>query len=354
MKNKLLYALALATSMVACTDDYTDWAAPLHSDPEEAMTVSLSATASSDIDIASLADDSVTVFTASVTAPEGSSVTAYTLKLNDNQALPVSMEGKASVDDLNKAVIALCGKEMVAQTLNASLDAYVKVKGTSIKTNASFQLKVTPFVAPEYFVVGAIQGWSNSDQSCMFYPQSDYVHSYTTLWAGSYDLKIWQGADFGDWNLAYGCALDGDNSVTGTLVQNNAQSISAPTAEYYTLTIDMENLSYSWTKLENQTPAEYGVISLIGEFNGWDEGGSEVALRQVSAHNWYVENVALAGETKLRADNSWSINWGAGVNIGDKSYATCSINGSNINVPAGNYSVYFNDITGDIVFRTVE
>ena len=104
MKKILTSALVLATLLVACTDDYTDWAAPQQSEPEEAMAVSLSVSVPSAIDIASLKEDSTVVFTASVSAPEGSTVTAYSLTLNDTQQLPVSLEGKAAVDEAwNKA-----------------------------------------------------------------------------------------------------------------------------------------------------------------------------------------------------------------------------------------------------------
>ena len=95
-------------------------------------------------------------------------------------------------------------------------------------------------------------------------------------------------------------------------------------------------------------------VTLVGDFNGWDEGGSEVQLQQVCAHNWYVAEVLLSGGTKLRADNGWGVNWGASVNIGDQSHAVCVMNGDNMNVPEGKYSVYFNVITGKVIFRTVE
>lgn len=337
MKKILTSALVLATLLVACTDDYTDWAAPQQSEPEEAMAVSLSVSVPSAIDIASLKEDSTVVFTASVSAPEGSTVTAYSLTLNDTQQLPVSLEGKAAVDELNKAVITLYGKECVAHTLDVSLDAYVNVDGTSVKVNATYQLVVTPYVTPEYFVVGTVQGWSDTDMTCMLYPEADNIYSYTALWTGSYDLKIWQAVDFGDWTLTYGCAVDGDNTQRGTLIQESAQSVSAPSAEYYTFTIDMENMTYNWTRLDEQNPTKYASISLIGDFNGWDESGSEVQLKQINVHNWYVAEVSLSGGTKLRADNSWNVNWGASVNIGDQSHAVCVMNGENMNVPEGQY-----------------
>lgn len=351
---KLVYGFAIIAGLASCNDDYTDWASPQHADPETPIEVTFTASAASAIDVATITADSTIVFVANLSAPEGSSTTGYSLKLNDEQVLPVSLEGKASVKELNKAVIALCGKENVAQTLNASLDAYINVNGTSIKVNTVYQLTVTPYVTPEYFAVGTVQNWLATDMTCMLYPETDNVHSYTALWTGAWDLKIWQAVDFGNWDAAYGCSVDGDNAPSGTLIQESAQSISAPTAEYYTFTIDMENMTYSWTKLDNQNPTEYSSISLIGDFNGWDENGSEVQLQQINAHNWYVAEVSLSGGTKLRANNSWSTNWGAAVNIGDQSHAVCVMNGDNMNVPEGKYSVFFNDITGTVIFRAVE
>lgn len=354
MNKKLIYGFAIIAGLASCNDDYTDWASPQHADPETPFEVTLTASAASAIDVATIREDSTIVFVAELSAPEGSLVTGYSLKLNDEQALPVSLEGKASVDELNKVVIALYGKKNEVQTLNASLDASVNVGSITVKVNTTYQLTVTPYVAPEYFVVGTVQNWSTADMTCMFYPETDNIHSYTALWTGAWDLKIWQGIDFGDWDSAYGCSVDGSNATSGTLVQEKAQSISAPTVGYYTFTIDMENMTYSWTKLDNQNPTEYSSISLIGDFNGWDEGGSEVQLQQVCAHNWYVAEVLLSGGTKLRADNGWGVNWGASVNIGDQSHAVCVMNGDNMNVPEGKYSVYFNDITGKVIFRTVE
>ena len=40
----------------------------------------------------------------------------------------------------------------------------------------------------------------------------------------------------------------------------------------------------------------------------------------------------------------------SGANIADQSYGTCTAGGDNITVPAGTYSIYFNDITMQYVF----
>lgn len=206
-------------------------------------------------------------------------------------------------------------------------------------------------MAGEYYMVGDLQGWNNdpaTGMTCLFYPQTSTVMSYTTKWKGAYDLKFWAGADFGNWDKAYGCAVDGDNSPAGNIVNSGAQSISAPSAEYYTFTIDMTTMKYTWTKLSDQAPKEYISISLIGDFNSWS---GDVDLTQVTPHNWYAKvSIPSDGGLKFRAGHDWADSWGNGANIADNYYGKADYNGGNMTVPAGTYSVYFNDITTEFVF----
>lgn len=212
--------------------------------------------------------------------------------------------------------------------------------------------EITPVtIAAQYYVVGAIQGWSDSKRTHMFTPEGKNVLSYTTKWTAAWDLKIWEKASFGNWDVAWGCAVDGDNSPSGALINSGAQAISAPSAEYYTFTIDMNSQTYTWTKLGNQSPTEYSNISLIGEFNGW---GGDYELEQVAPHNWYcVFTQEEDGQLKYRANHDWSTNWGFG---NDKDWdVTEGFNrigtngGGNIWVPAGTYEVYLNDITSSMM-----
>ena len=130
---------------------------------------------------------------------------------------------------------------------------------------------------------------------------------------------------------------------------SNAGAIVCPEpGTFYTLKVDFETMSYTWTKLENQTPKEFEKIGLIGDFNEW--GGDE-NMTATAPHNWTAE-VDFAADTKVkfRANGAWDDNWGAGVNIAEKYYGTGTNGGDNINVPAGKYNVFFNDITGEFVF----
>lgn len=198
----------------------------------------------------------------------------------------------------------------------------------------------------QYYVVGGIQGWSETDKRFMFYCEGGNVYSYTTQWPGAWDLKIWDAKSFGSWDKAWGTANDGDGSVTGSLINENSKSFQAPTQnEYYTLTVNMNDLTYEWIPV---TPsADYTFVSLIGDFNGW---GGDVELEQLSTspHNWYVRHT-LDAETglKFRANHDWTVSWGTsekGGSVGDVYYLTPG--SENINVPAGTYDFYLNDITG--------
>ncbi len=200
----------------------------------------------------------------------------------------------------------------------------------------------------KYYIVGNLQGWSTTDMSCMFSAEGGNIYSYTTKWPGAWDLKIWDSKTFGNWELAFGTAVDGDGSSSGTLINSNCNSFQAPTKnEYYTLTVDMNSQTYRWTKLDNQAPTEYANISIIGDFNSW---GGDVDLKQLasSPHNWYCKaTIPAKGGLKFRADHGWDVSWGTAdkdTPIGDTYYLAPGT--ENINVPAGTYEFYLNDITG--------
>ena len=246
----------------------------------------------------------------------------------------------------------------LARRTSLSDDGSFKVDGTAdfirITINmAELTYEITPInIAAEYYVVGGVQGWSDKNKTCLFTPEEKKnVLSYTTKWTGAWDLKIWDAEGFGNWDVAWGCAVDGDNSPSGALQNSGAQAISAPSAEFYTFTIDMNTQTYTWTKLDNQAPTEYEHISLIGEFNGWS---GDFELEQVTPHNWYgVFTQESDGQLKYRANHDWSVNWGYGNdkdwNVADSFNKIGTNGGGNIWVPAGTYAVYLNDITNSML-----
>lgn len=201
-------------------------------------------------------------------------------------------------------------------------------------------------VAPQFYMVGALPGWNEEGaRKALLYPQSATVMTYTSKFTGAWDLKIWNKLDIGNWDAAYGCVVDGDNSPSGIIINNKAQAISAPSAEYYTFTFDLSSMTYTWTKLDNQNPTEYSAVGVIGDFNGW---GGDLDMTQVTPHNWYAVGTVTDGGLKFRANHDWGINWGADLSVTDANFYGQGVgNGPNIYVPAGTYAFYLNDITGE-------
>lgn len=215
-------------------------------------------------------------------------------------------------------------------------------------------------ISSEYYLVGDLQGW-NPDLDkmvCLMTAETPMIQSYTTKWTGGHNLKIWLGSDFGHWNNAYGSAkLADDDATTGSLkAVNNAGAIVCPEKDaYYTFTVDFSTMTYKWTKLENQNPKEFEKVGLIGVAGKWDDT-DDIDLEQVAPHNWYKANVEIpAGNIKFRADHKWGDgNWGYGEGAYENKGTLVNGSNNNIQIPAGKYNVFFNDITCAYAFVEVK
>ena len=317
MKSKLLYILALATSLVACTDDYTDWAAPLQSEPENPIDVSLSASAPSAIDIASVEGDSVIVFTATVNAPEGCVLASYKLTLNDTQDLPVSLGGKAAVSDLNNAVFSLYGRRPTERVMNAVLAGYVNVKGASVKVSQPLQLSVTPkapFIDQAYYLVGDMCGWAVETKLPFNHSEADVYEDpvFSIVFTTTADNQYWKiipktNVDGGDlWAVGetgvVGVAVDGDASMSGTLTTTDPQAGKIEKAGMYRMVLNMMEYTYTIEEL-NFAPYIYE----IGNNTGW---GDVCPLAGLNYDGQYKGFAYLDGELKYKPhENDWNDDW---------------------------------------------
>lgn len=207
-------------------------------------------------------------------------------------------------------------------------------------------------LAPEYYLVGDNFAWDVNTKTHLMYAESATVQSYTGKFDGN--LKFINGNDMGtdNWSACYGSPNDGDTASSGKL-QQNAGAIHSPDAGYYTFTADLDAMTYTWTKLDNQTPTEYTTIGLVGEFCSWNQASDDNQMTQITPHNWYKSMTLTDGKLKFNANKEWTISWGGetDLNIGDDNYGvTTTANGKDMYVPAGTYDVFFNDITGRFVF----
>ncbi len=208
-------------------------------------------------------------------------------------------------------------------------------------------------IAPEYYLVGKLQGWSDKpeNKTCLMYAETPMVQSYTTQWNDDANLKIWLGSDWGDWNSAYGSATMADaNTPTGSLKSDNhAGAIICPEpGAFYTFKADFSTMTYSWTKLENQNPTAYENVSLIGVGGKWSDG-DDIDMTEVTPHNWFIEKNIPEGSFKIRANHKWddAANWGfaEGQEFSSTGKLITSGSSKDIKVSAGKYRIFFNDIT---------
>lgn len=202
-------------------------------------------------------------------------------------------------------------------------------------------------IAPEYYLVGKLQGWSDKleNKTCLMYAETPMVQSYTTQWNEDANLKIWLGSDFGVWANAYGAKDDGDNSVEGKIAGSGAIVCPEPGA-FYTFKADFSTMTYKWTKLENQNPTAYEKVGLIGVGGDWD---NDVDMTEVTPHNWFIEKNIPEGSFKIRANHKWddAANWGfaEGQEFSSTGKLITSGGSKDIKVSAGKYRIFFNDIT---------
>lgn len=293
----------------------------------------------------------------------------------DNQYWKIIPQGNVDAGDIwkvenaPKGVVGVekDGDDAMSGTLLTTTSKGEKANAGKIAKAGTYQMTINMMdytysikqIAPEYYLVGALQSWSDQNMSCLMTAETAMVQNFTTKWTGDANMKIWLGSDFGKWDNAFGSASgDGVNTAEGKLKAGGGAIVCPEKGAYYTFTADFSTMTYKWTKLANQNPTEFKHVSLIGVGGKWNEG-DDIDLEQVAPHNWYLAKQEIpAGGLKIRADHKWRDdgNWGfaEGQKYESKGTLITSGGSSNISVPAGTYNIYFNDITGAYAFVEVK
>ena len=293
----------------------------------------------------------------------------------DNQCWKIIPQGNVDagniweVENAPKGVVGVetDGDESMSGTLLTSTSKGEKANAGKLAKAGTYQMTINMMdytysikqIAPEYYLVGALQSWSDQNMSCLMTAETAMVQNFTTKWTGDANLKIWLGSDFGKWDNAFGSASgDGVSAAEGKLKANGGAIVCPEKNAYYTFTADFSTMTYKWTKLANQNPTEFKNVSLIGVGGKWKDG-DDIDLKQEAPHNWYLAKQEIpAGGLKIRADHKWRDdgNWGfaEGQNYENKGTLITSGGSGNIPVPAGTYNIYFNDITGAYAFVEVK
>ncbi|MDO4165670.1 MAG: SusF/SusE family outer membrane protein [Bacteroides sp.] len=361
MKKNLLYALALATSLVACTDDdYTDWAEAQHNDPETAQSVSFSAAAVSSINFASLAADSVTIFTPTLTAETGATVT-YEVTLDGSQTLNANNSGQVDAEELSNAIVSLYGKRPTERTMAGVVVAYVNIDGQVIKTSDDVEVKATlvaPVIETEYYFVGTTNNWTALDKSLKFNHSGADVYDdpeFTIVVQAPVDesgnrvdqwFKIAPLSAYADnsedtfWASLLGGETNGDTSLTASLVVGGESFMQPATdgATFYSITLNMMDYTITIAPLDF---SEF--IYVPGNHQSWAPATAP-ALQSPGYDGVYTGYSYLNGNFKFTKERNWDdgeYNWNDFTTVSDIFY---NDDGSNINTTTEG----FYQLTADI------
>lgn len=197
-------------------------------------------------------------------------------------------------------------------------------------------------LAPEYYILGDLPfGWDVNTKKFLMYAESKSVQTYTTEFKGN--VKLINANDMGtdNWSACYGTPVDGDTSANGTLQQNSG-AIHVPAEGYYTFSIDLSNMTYSWTPVEVE--ATYKSMAAVGDFQGWNPANPDTQMTEIAPHNWFIAGLNItSSEFKIAADGTWDNSWGE-FDMTQGNYGVLA-SGGNCKVNPGTYDIFFNDIT---------
>lgn len=201
------------------------------------------------------------------------------------------------------------------------------------------------------FLVGnaTAAGWENDNNNPPLFrdPVNTNVYTYTGKFtAGEFKLLEVRG----QWQPQWG--LDNGNLTSSDLLGGDPGSFTVSTDGYYTLTVNIDELTWSFEPADVSAAPVYSTIGTIGSArtgndDGWADPDTDMTKLGFDTHIWFIRDVQVFdGELKFRAGDSWDTNWG-----GDTAYSgQASANGPNIPVAEGTYDIWFNDISKRYIF----
>ena len=296
MKRTIIYSMILATAVFSsCKGDYDDWAAPQGYPQDEAKNVTLTVTPASAIDMAAVETDSINLFTSSIESAEPMSIVGYKVELGksdesgaivNKQEINASTEGKVATADLTSAVEALYGKAPDQRTIETVVVASLKQNGQAFYTKSNqVQTLVTlikPNISSAYYLVGDMLTWdaagmvkfTHSDTNVYDDPIFEITFETTS------DNQYWkiipqENVDGEFWGNpgVVGPKVDGDDSMAGSLTNENPGAGKIAKAGKYTMTINMMDYTYTIQEIKYEP-----FIYFIGATDGWANADQKLAL----------------------------------------------------------------------------
>ena len=302
----------MALLMAGCTEDYKDWAQPFQNGPEEPVSVSISVSPGAAVDFATITDEIVKLFSASVSNPEGAEATYTASITNEDGSKEIAIKTDenffCSTAELESAVNALWGRRPVARTIPVKVLAYVKVNGVAIATTGSTTLTATPnapVIEDAYYITGTVNGWdnTNTDYELSNGGADPYENSIFTVMipgdkvTGDIEFKVTPKSGLGgDWSKCL-TASDTEGIFATNNAGGNLKVAYVKGAKFYRIQFDLMNQTWSGAGLSF---GDY--FYEIGNESGW---GTSHALAGPANDGKYKGYYYLNGEFKFKpnADN---------------------------------------------------
>lgn len=197
----------------------------------------------------------------------------------------------------------------------------------------------------EFYLVGSAtpDNWNNNANNTPLFRDAENpdLYYYTGRFvAGEFKLLEVKG----QWQPQWG--LDNGQLTSSDILGGDPGAFVVESEGYYTLTVNADEMTYSFEPYDESGAAVYSTIGLIGpaQSGGWDTD-TDMTQLEFDPHIWYLNGVVLAdGEFKFRADDDWADNWGTASDAlsGQANYGA----GDNMVAQAGVYDIWFNDLTG--------
>lgn len=348
MIKKILFGIAFVASVVACTDDYKDWASPqVIAQPDEVSFGDGSVSAVDVINFADFKDGQTAVKVCNITTPtstDGSYEPIFTIKLGE-KTFDLASDGTMSLSEFKSYVDDVYGKAPTERSIDATVSAWLSNGATTVKTatSSTFQVKalpVAPFIDEGYYLVGDMFKVADGDDVETWGWDVKGAHAFTHIGSGNlYDNPEFQivfktTADNQYWKIisktnyegdfwnegetgVVGTKVDGDASMEGPLTTTSPQAGKIEQAGIYCMTINMMEYTY---KIEKLSFTEY--IYVPGEGQKYNTAEADMpswgwtpelaaALRSPNFDGIYSGFVYLEGGFKFTKERNWDAeyNW---------------------------------------------
>jgi hypothetical protein len=239
-----------------------------------------------------------------------------------------------SVSELNAKALELGLEPNVEGTIDVRIKSTVGTTGSEPKFSDIITIVVTPyegvFPAVDLYLIGpgTAAGWSvTSNLMPIFRDPADNTKHYYTGFLNKDGFKLIEQMGF--WAPAYGTSGE---KVQYRATEGDADPGVFPTAAsgYYSFELNLADLTYKIAPYTGNLP-NYTTVGIIGDAAPLDNWGTSVAMTKSAfdPHIWKITyTFTTDGKFKFLADTNW---------IGDSA-------GADIQVKAGKYDIWFDDI----------